>query len=62
MEDTLFLNADLDFKKVLRLRKALNDGTYHVSALKFADCLLCNNPLDQSAQSVPGLPDRGLIN
>lgn len=54
MEDTLLLNAGIDIEKVLRVRKALNDGTYHVSALEVADCLLRDQVLTRDRDVLPG--------
>ena len=54
MENTLLLNAGIDHEKVLRVRKALNEGTYHVSSLGVADCLLRAQVLTRDCDVLPG--------
>lgn len=55
MDHESLMSAEFRLEKVMRIRKALNEGSYQVSALQLAESILKHRDFSGDSDAFPGL-------
>lgn len=55
MDDKLSLSTVVNLEKIIRIREAQGEGSYHVSALQLADSLIRHQVQSQFVEGAPTL-------